>query len=50
MRDSVAGTVFTVTSQDIERADLYEVADYERMLVALKSGKRAWVYVERPTG
>jgi gamma-glutamylcyclotransferase (GGCT)/AIG2-like uncharacterized protein YtfP len=50
MRDSVAGTVFAVTFQDIERADHYEVDDYERVLVTLQSGKQAWVYVERSTG
>jgi gamma-glutamylcyclotransferase (GGCT)/AIG2-like uncharacterized protein YtfP len=49
-RDSVAGTVFTVTLQDIERADRYEVDDYERVLVTLKSGKQAWVYVEQTNG
>jgi gamma-glutamylcyclotransferase (GGCT)/AIG2-like uncharacterized protein YtfP len=50
MRDSVAGSVFAVTLQDIERADRYEVEDYMRVLVTLKSGKQAWAYVERTNG
>ena len=48
--ESVTGTVFAVTLQDIERADSYEVDDYHRIKVTLRSGKAAWVYVERGAG
>ena len=48
--ENVTGTVFAVTLQDIERADSYEVDDYHRIKVTLRSGKAAWVYVERGAG
>jgi hypothetical protein len=44
--DSIEGTVFEVTSEDIEHADKYEVADCTRMAVTLSSGRRAWVYLD----
>jgi len=44
--DAVEGTVFKVTSSEIEQADAYEaVADYKRVRVELKSGVEAWVYL-----
>lgn len=43
--DEIAGTVFEITAQELRAADAYEVADYKRISVALKSGSRAWVYV-----
>jgi gamma-glutamylcyclotransferase (GGCT)/AIG2-like uncharacterized protein YtfP len=45
--DSVAGTVFEVTDEELAAADTYEVDDYRRELVWLASGVRAWVYVSR---
>ncbi|MBE8717149.1 gamma-glutamylcyclotransferase family protein [Cellvibrio polysaccharolyticus] len=44
-RDQVAGTVFEVTTHDLEKADAYEVDDYKRVAESLLSGKRCWVYV-----
>ena len=44
--DSVSGTVFAVSTAELEAADSYEVDDYTRISVTLKSGKQAWVYVE----
>jgi gamma-glutamylcyclotransferase (GGCT)/AIG2-like uncharacterized protein YtfP len=43
--DEVAGTVYTITAAELAAADRYEVSDYTRVLVTLKSGARAWVYV-----
>ncbi len=43
----VAGTALEVRLDDLERADSYEVDDYERILVTLQSGRRAYVYIER---
>jgi hypothetical protein len=43
--DEVAGVVFEISAQELAAADKYEVCDYKRILVALKSGARAWVYV-----
>ena len=44
--DSVSGTVFEVTVQELANADTYEVDDYKRVAVTLASGVRAWVYVD----
>ena len=45
--DTVSGTVFRVTPEELARADAYEVAAYVRVAVSLGSGARAWVYVDR---
>ncbi|MEJ0097043.1 MAG: gamma-glutamylcyclotransferase [Bauldia sp.] len=44
--DEVSGTVFTITEAELVAADEYEVADYKRIQVRLRSGIEAWVYVE----
>ncbi len=43
--DEVLGTVLTVTDAELAAADAYEVSDYTRIVVRLKSGIQAWVYV-----
>jgi gamma-glutamylcyclotransferase (GGCT)/AIG2-like uncharacterized protein YtfP len=43
--DEVSGTVFEITEPELASADQYEVRDYERISVTLKSGVQAWVYV-----
>ena len=44
--DSVFGTVFEITEQELAAADIYEeVAEYRRISVTLRSGDQAWVYV-----
>lgn len=43
--DLVPGVVFRVTPEELRRADEYEVADYKRVKVDLRSGVSAWVYV-----
>jgi hypothetical protein len=40
----VDGTVYEVTESDLEAADRYEPAGFERVPAVLASGKRAWVY------
>jgi gamma-glutamylcyclotransferase (GGCT)/AIG2-like uncharacterized protein YtfP len=42
---AVEGTVFAVTATDLVAADDYEVEDYTRVAVPLRSGAQAWVYV-----
>ncbi|MGO4445709.1 gamma-glutamylcyclotransferase family protein [Mycobacterium sp. 2YAF39] len=42
---AVEGTVFAVSDDDLVAADEYEVDDYERIAVPLRSGDQAWVYV-----
>jgi hypothetical protein len=44
--DTIRGTVFALTADEIQRADLYETAEYVRVAVLLQSGTRAWVYVD----
>ncbi|MBV9091919.1 MAG: gamma-glutamylcyclotransferase [Mycobacteriaceae bacterium] len=41
----VAGTVFEISEADLAAADAYEVDDYCRVSVPLRSGGQAWVYV-----
>lgn len=43
--DEVTGMVFEITAQELVAADRYEVSDYTRVLVTLKSGVKSWVYV-----
>lgn len=42
----VAGTVFEITDDELQRADRYEVASYRRVAARLLSGREAWVYVD----
>lgn len=46
--DAVEGTVFTLSPADLAAADEFEVG-YLRVPVALRSGAKAWVYVETAT-
>jgi len=48
-KDSVIGTVFRITSSELEQADAYEVLDYQRVCICLKSGIYCWAYVSRKT-
>ena len=43
--DSIIGTVFEVTEEELLHADKYEPAGYKRILILLASGKEAWLYV-----
>ena len=44
--DVVFGTVFSVTPDEIQNADKYEVPAVKRVGVVLQSGIRAWAYVD----
>ncbi|PMQ06674.1 hypothetical protein DyAD56_04205 [Dyella sp. AD56] len=44
--DEVSGKVFRVTDAELAAADRYEVSDYKRVAVLLKSGRQAWVYIQ----
>jgi gamma-glutamylcyclotransferase (GGCT)/AIG2-like uncharacterized protein YtfP len=41
----IEGTVFAISGADLAAADEYEVDDYARVAVPLRSGRTAWVYV-----
>jgi len=45
IEDEVVGMVFEVTAEELLKADEYEVSDYKRVTVPLKSGGSTWVYV-----
>lgn len=47
---SVEGTVFEITPDELAAADEYEVDDYQRVRVPLRSGGSAWVYVFAENG
>lgn len=42
---AVEGTVFSISEAELVAADAYEVDDYVRVAVPLRSGQTAWVYV-----
>src|SRR5882724_1472005 len=44
--DVLSGTVFALTANEIHSADKYEVAAVKRVAVVLRSGVRAWVYID----
>lgn len=48
--DQIAGTVFRVTKAELLAADAYEVSDYRRIAVTLRSGLEAFVYVDASDG
>jgi hypothetical protein len=41
----IPGVVFSITPAELAAADRYEVGDYKRVAVVLRSGARAFVYV-----
>ena len=43
--DEVDGVVFQVSQAELQKADAYEVADYQRVEAPLQSGGKTWVYV-----
>ena len=44
---AIEGTVFELTEAELAHADAYEVDNYERVELVLRSGMRAFVYVGR---
>jgi Gamma-glutamyl cyclotransferase, AIG2-like len=43
--DEVPGMLFKITPDELAAADRYEVSEYTRVQVVLKSGLQAWAYV-----
>lgn len=48
--DAVDGTVFAITDGELASADDYEVDDYARTRVVLRSGTKAWAYLGAQAG
>jgi Gamma-glutamyl cyclotransferase, AIG2-like len=44
--DEVSGKVSSITAEELAAADRYEVSDYRRIKVTLRSGVSGWVYVK----
>lgn len=44
--DTVSGTAYALTHEELRKADGYEAPEYTRVAVTLQSGLRAWVYVD----
>jgi hypothetical protein len=45
--DFAEGIVFRVTEKELEHSDAYEPAGYGRVVVQLRSGISAWVYLDK---
>ena len=43
--DTVEGTVFAISIEELLHADKYEPDNYKRIKVNLRSGKKAWIYI-----
>jgi hypothetical protein len=46
LNDEVSGTAVRITQTELAAADAYEVSDYKRVFVRLRSGIEAHVYVD----
>ena len=44
--DTVSGIAFTVSSEDLIKADQFESNAYKRIQITLQSGTKAWIYIE----
>lgn len=45
--DSIKGQVYTLSHQELQKADVYEGEAYERIEIQLASGKKAWAYIAK---
>lgn len=43
---SVPGIIYEITDDELLHADSYETDDYERQLLTMASGTKAWAYVQ----
>ena len=44
---SIQGLLIEVTSEELEKLDVYETDAYKRKEVELTNGKKAWVYLNK---
>ena len=45
--DCVNGILFDVSSEELNKADSYEVSEYKRVKVKFESKKEGWVYISK---
>jgi hypothetical protein len=48
--DAVPGMVLVITPDELQKADDYEIPEYRRVAVVLRSGRRAWAYIDALNG
>ncbi|MES1222342.1 MAG: gamma-glutamylcyclotransferase family protein [Bacteroidota bacterium] len=48
--DSIEGTVFEISEEELFLADKYEPDNYKRVKVVLESGKETWIYLAAENG
>ncbi|MBS9779293.1 MAG: gamma-glutamylcyclotransferase [Moraxellaceae bacterium] len=44
--DKVEGTIFSITAEELQQADDYEVEEYTRKKARFQSGVKAWIYAD----
>ncbi|MFT5736135.1 MAG: gamma-glutamylcyclotransferase (GGCT)/AIG2-like uncharacterized protein YtfP [Maribacter sp.] len=44
MEDKITGNMYTLSPEELEKADTYEGEAYERIKITLVSGNKAWAY------
>lgn len=47
VNDKIEGTLFSITDEELEKADEYEVSDYKRIKTQFLSGKEGFIYVKK---
>lgn len=45
--DFISGVLFEITSEELQKADEYEVSDYQRVNEIFQSGTHGWVYIKK---
>ncbi|WP_432221197.1 gamma-glutamylcyclotransferase family protein [Flavobacterium sp. TMP13] len=46
-QDAIKGVLFDISTEDLDKADLFESKSYKRVEIILKSGTTAWIFIER---
>ena len=46
IEDEISGTRYELTTDELQKADAYELPEYRRVSVVLGSGVRTWVYAD----
>ncbi|WP_300672757.1 gamma-glutamylcyclotransferase family protein [Soonwooa sp.] len=47
INDKVEGTLFSITDEELRKADEYEVSDYKRIKTQFLSGKEGFIYIKK---
>lgn len=44
--NAIKGSLYKISTEELRKADAYEVSDYKRIKATFASGKQGWVYVK----